>query len=95
MIRHYRHFISDRRALRPSEEYREPTDSEWTEFRDHFSLRKVALGTCHRPYGTPCPHEQACVRCPMLRLAPAQVPGCCRSRRIPARGWTRPAACSG
>lgn len=74
VIRHYRQFIADRRSRRPGEEYREPTDSEWAEFRDHFSLRKVALGTCHRPYGTPCQHEHACVRCPMLRLDPAQVP---------------------
>jgi integrase len=74
VIRHYRQFIADRRTQRPGEEYREPTDSEWAEFRDHFSLRKVALGTCHRPYGTPCQHEHACVRCPMLRLDPAQVP---------------------
>lgn len=39
-----------------------------------FSLRKVALGTCDRPYGTPCQHENACVRCPMLRLDLAQEP---------------------
>jgi integrase len=74
VIRHYRQFIAERRSQRPGEEYREPTDSEWAEFRDHFSLRKVALGTCHRPYGTPCQHEHACVRCPMLRLDPAMVP---------------------
>jgi Phage integrase family len=74
VIRHYRQFISERRSQRPGEEYREPTDTEWAEFRDHFSLRKVALGTCHRPYGTPCQHESACVRCPMLRLDLAQVP---------------------
>ena len=74
VIRHYRQFIDQRRDQRPGEEYREPTDAEWTEFRDHFSLRKVALGTCDRPYGTPCQHEHACVRCPMLRLSLAQVP---------------------
>jgi integrase len=74
VIRHYRQFIDQRRSQRPGEEYREPSDSEWAEFRDHFSLRKVALGTCHRPYGTPCQHEHACVRCPMLRLDLAQVP---------------------
>jgi hypothetical protein len=48
-------------ARRPREEYREPTDAEWAEFRDHFQLRKVALGTCDRPYGTPCQHEHACL----------------------------------
>ena len=74
VIRHYRQFVDQRRSQRPSEEYREPSDSEWAEFRDHFSLRKVALGTCHRPYGTPCQHEHACVRCPMLRLDLAQLP---------------------
>ena len=74
VIRHYRQFIDQRRTERPGEEYREPTDAEWTEFRDHFSLRKVALGTCNRPYGTPCQHEHACIRCPMLRLSLTQVP---------------------
>ncbi|MFE7842406.1 tyrosine-type recombinase/integrase [Streptomyces sp. NPDC057474] len=74
VIRLYRQFVDQRRAHRPSEEYREPTDSEWEEFRDHFSLRKVALGRCGRPYGTPCQHESACVRCPMLRMSLSQVP---------------------
>ncbi|MDQ0946022.1 tyrosine-type recombinase/integrase [Streptomyces sp. V1I1] len=74
VIRHYRQFVDQRRTHRPSEEYREPSDTEWQEFRDHFSLRKVALGTCDRPYGTPCQHENACVRCPMLRLDLAQEP---------------------
>lgn len=74
VIRHYRAFIDQGRARRPREEYREPSDAEWAEFRDHFQLRKVALGTCERPYGTPCQHEHACIRCPVLRLDLAQVP---------------------
>ncbi|MFI0453914.1 hypothetical protein [Actinomadura sp. 6N118] len=41
---------------------------------DDLRFRKVALGSRHRPYGTPCQHEHACIRCPMLRLDPAQVP---------------------
>lgn len=56
VIHQYRRYIDQRRSGRPSLEYREPTDAEWQEFRDHFSLRKVALGTCERPYGTPCEH---------------------------------------
>ncbi|MFE7398774.1 tyrosine-type recombinase/integrase [Streptomyces sp. NPDC057557] len=59
VIRHYRYFVDQRRAARPGEEYREPTNAEWADFRDHFSLRKVALGTCDRPYGTPCQHDHA------------------------------------
>jgi len=72
VIDHHRAFIARRRALRPSEEYREPTDAEWDEFLGHFEKRKVELGTCGRAYGTRCQHEHACVRCPMLRPDPAQ-----------------------
>ncbi|GAA0547419.1 tyrosine-type recombinase/integrase [Paractinoplanes ferrugineus] len=72
LIRSYRAFVDQRRATRPEAEYREPTDEEWTEFQQHFQLRKLELGTCGRPYGTPCQHEHACVRCPMLRIEPAQ-----------------------
>jgi integrase len=72
LIRSYRAFLNGRRAVRPAEEYREPTDAEWREFQQHFTERKVELGECARPYGTPCQHEHACVRCPMLRVSPRQ-----------------------
>lgn len=72
VIDHHRAFIARRRTTRPSEEYREPTDSEWDEFLGHFAARKIELGTCGRAYGTGCQHEHACVRCPMLRPDPAQ-----------------------
>lgn len=72
VIDHHRAFLTRRRATRPSQEYREPTDSEWDEFLGHFAKRKLALGTCGRAYGTGCQHEHACVRCPMLRPDPAQ-----------------------
>ncbi len=74
VIAHHRAFIARRRAERPSEEYRDLTASEWDEFLAHFELRKVALGTCGRDFGTPCAHENACVRCPLLRVDPAQEP---------------------
>jgi integrase len=74
LIRSYRAFLGKRRAARPSEEYREPTDQEWQEFQQHFQLRKVALGTCGRPYGSVCQHEHACLRCAMLRVSPQQRP---------------------
>lgn len=72
VVEHYRGFLARRRAVRPSEEYREPTDAEWDEFLGHFQRRKVELGVCGRAYGTPCQHEHACIRCPMLRPDPAQ-----------------------
>ena len=72
VLRHYAAFIARRRAGRPGEEYREPTESEWAEFEQHFTRRKVELGSCARPYGTPCRHEHACIRCPMLRIDPQQ-----------------------
>src|SRR6266516_1805428 len=71
-IQAHRAFLAHRRALRPSEEYRTPTDEEWTEFLGHFERRKVSIGTCARAFATPCIHEHACVRCPMLWPDPTQ-----------------------
>jgi hypothetical protein len=71
-IEAHRAFIARRRQARPSEEYRTPTDEEWDEFLAHFEKRKLSTGTCARAFGTPCIHEHACIRCPMLRPDPAQ-----------------------
>lgn len=95
MLRHHRTFIAQRRALRPATEYREPTTAEWNEFEQHFTKRKVELGTCARPYGSPCRHEHACIRCPVLRPDPAQEPRLLaivinlndRLREATERGW--------
>ena len=65
-------FLARRRALRPTEEYRTPTDDEWTEFLGHFERRKVSVGTCGRAFGSACIHEHACVRCALLWPDPAQ-----------------------
>jgi hypothetical protein len=72
VINGHRAFIARRRATRPSEEYRTPTDSEWEEFLGHFERRRVALGDCGRAYGTSCAHEHSCLRCSLLRPDPAQ-----------------------
>jgi hypothetical protein len=74
VINAHRAFITRRRALRPAEEYRAPTDEEWAEFLGHFERRKLSLGTCGRSYATPCIHEHACIRCPLMRPDPAQRP---------------------
>ncbi|GAB1689686.1 hypothetical protein [Krasilnikovia sp. M28-CT-15] len=74
VITRHQQFITPRRALRDAAEYREVTADEWAAFEKHFQLRRVALGDCFRPYGTPCVHEHACIRCPQLRLDPAQTP---------------------
>jgi Phage integrase family len=71
-IEAHRAFIARRRAVRPGEEYRTPTDEEWDAFLAHFEKRKVSIGTCARAYATPCVHEHACVRCALLRADPAQ-----------------------
>lgn len=73
LIRTYRAFVDKRRSARPPEEYRQPTDAEWEEFEEHFALRRVELGSCARPYGSICQHEHACIRCPVLRVDPAQI----------------------
>ncbi len=72
VINAHRAFIARRRATRPGEEYRVPSDQEWEEFLGHFERRRVALGDCGRAYGTSCVHEHSCVRCPLLRVDPAQ-----------------------
>jgi hypothetical protein len=95
VLRHHRAFIAQRRATRPATEYREPTTAEWAEFEQHFTKRKVELGTCARPYGGPCRHEHACIRCPMLRPDPGQEPRLLavivnlndRLREATERGW--------
>lgn len=71
-IEAHRAFIARRRAVRPGEEYRTPTDEEWNAFLSHFEKRKVSVGTCARAFATPCIHEHACVRCSLLRPDPAQ-----------------------
>jgi len=72
VINGHRAFIARRRELRPSEEYRTPSDEEWTEFLGHFERRKVAIGDCGRSYDTPCIHEHSC---------PALPPAATRPRR--------------
>lgn len=69
----YDRFVENRRQLRPSDEYREPTQQEWAEFVEHFGQRKIALGDCHRPYGSSCVHEHACIRCDFLQVDPGQT----------------------
>ena len=74
VITHHQAFIARRRALRPTDEYRTPTDQEWEEFLGHFERRKLSVGNCGRAFATPCVHEHACLRCPMLWPDPAQRP---------------------
>ncbi|WP_240001537.1 tyrosine-type recombinase/integrase [Streptomyces sp. ST1015] len=74
VITHCQQFLAQRRSLRPAEEYREPTAEEWSDSQDHFDKRRVELGSCRRPYGTPCAHEHACIRCPMLSVNPKMLP---------------------
>ncbi|MEU8781780.1 site-specific integrase [Streptomyces sp. NPDC048637] len=73
VIRHYLAHLNERRRLRPDDEYRGVTSDEWEEFEEHFDKRKVELGACGRPYGTPCQHEHACIRCPMLQVDPKMI----------------------
>ena len=71
VINGHRAFVARRRALRPGEEYRTPTDEEWAEFVGHFEHRTISIGDCGRSYDTACIHEHSCLRCPLLRPDPA------------------------
>ena len=74
IIKNHLAFLARRRAQRPTDEYRTPTDEEWEQFLGHFERRKVSAGLCGRAFATPCIHEHACIRCPMLWPDPAQRP---------------------
>ncbi|MFE2638390.1 tyrosine-type recombinase/integrase [Streptomyces scopuliridis] len=74
VVRHYQGFLDRRRQDRPTDEYRPATEPEWSGFEEHFDLRKVELGGCARPYGSPCQHEHSCLRCPMLNISPKMLP---------------------
>ncbi|MDL4817373.1 tyrosine-type recombinase/integrase [Actinomadura opuntiae] len=95
VTRHYQEFLARRRDLRPTEEYRPATEEEMTEFEEHFDKRKVELGSCGSPYGTPCQHEHACIHCPMLhinrkmlsRLDELEADLHERKKRASAEGW--------
>jgi hypothetical protein len=54
VITSHRAFISHRRALRPSEEYRTPTDKEWDEFLGH---PVDAAKSPSAPADAPTPHH--------------------------------------
>jgi site-specific recombinase XerD len=73
VVRHYQAHLARRRQMRPTTEYRPVTDDEWVKFEVHFDKRKVELGNCGRPYATPCEHEHACLRCPMLHIDPKMI----------------------
>jgi hypothetical protein len=78
VVRHYQLHLTRRRQMRPNDEYRDATKAEWQEFEEHFDKRKVELGACGRPYGTPCAHEHA----PFDARCSTSSPKCCL-------GWTR------
>lgn len=71
LISGHRAFIARRRASRPSEECRTPTDEEREEFLGRFERRRVALGDCGRP-AAPAAFEHSCLRCSLLRPGPDQ-----------------------
>ena len=95
VVRHYQSHLARRRTMRPQEEYQPVTDEQWHEFEEHFDKRKVELGNCGRPYNTPCVHEHACIRCPMLRVDPQMLSRLeeleedlhLRRERAEAEGW--------
>jgi hypothetical protein len=75
VIRSHRAFIENRRQLRSAEEYRDVSETEWSEFEDHFANRKIAIGDCMRAYGTNCVHEYACEQCKLARPDPGACVG--------------------
>ena len=71
----HRAFLARRRALRPSEEYRAPSDEEWDRVPRPFRTPQGLLRSLRPLVRTPCIHEHACVRCPMLWPDPPSATG--------------------
>ena len=88
----HRAFLARRRALRPGEEYRQPTDDEWQQFLGHFERRKVSVGTCGRAFATPCIHEHACVRCSLSGPTRPNATGSSRSATTSSTASPKPNA---
>ncbi len=93
VINGHRAFIARRRGLRPSEEYRTPTDEEWEEFLGHFERRRVALG---EPAAGPIQplastNTAACVA-PCCDRRPPNDHGSSRSATTYSTGSPRPSA---
>ncbi|MEK2478981.1 hypothetical protein [Streptomyces noursei] len=85
-------FLARRRSLRPSEEYRVPTDDEWQEFLGHFERRKVSIGACGRAFGTPCIHEHAPSAARCSGPTPLSVTGSSRSETTSSSASPKPNA---
>lgn len=64
----FHNHVAQKREKRPPEEYRDPTPEEFADFEAHFGKRQLRLGRCDRTYGTDCPRQHACHRCPLLAL---------------------------
>ncbi len=94
VINGHRAYIARRRALRPTEEYRTPTDEEWAEFVGHFEHRKVAVGDCGRSYDTPCiPNTVVCVaHCCVLTPPPGPASNRSATTSSPASPKPNPTA---
>ncbi|WP_310726201.1 site-specific integrase [Streptomyces sp. N2A] len=80
LVKHYQDFLNHRRSMRPEGEYVDVTPAEWDEFEEHFDKRKVELGNCARPYGSPCQHEHACIRMPDAAGQPEDAAAAHRNR---------------
>ncbi|WP_055524724.1 hypothetical protein [Streptomyces graminilatus] len=76
-MRTYRGFLDRRRADRPQDEHREPTEQEWHGFQQPSSSARCHWAPAGDPAEPPAKHEHACIRCPVLQIDPRR-----RSRLI-------------
>ena len=75
VINGHRAFITRRRALRPGRGIPHPHRRRMGRVpRPLRTAQTRPSATCGRSYATPCIHEHACIRCPLLRPDPAQRP---------------------
>ena len=95
VIRHYRRFLTRRRALRPSEEYREPTDAEWEEFQTTSASARSNWAPAAAPTAPPASTNTPASAAPCSAPTPPSCHDWPRSRSTPGNGSRKPTRCSG
>jgi integrase len=95
VIRHVQAHVTRQRALRPSEEYREPSQAEWAEFEQHFRRRKMALGTATGPTAPTAPTSTPACAARCCAWTPCNSHGCWRLSRTPTGCSPRRASAAG
>ncbi|MFI6086187.1 tyrosine-type recombinase/integrase [Streptomyces sp. NPDC051217] len=95
VIRHYRQFVDQRRTHRPSEEYREPSDTEWQDSATTSACPRTRSAPATGPMAPLASMKTPVSGAPRSASTWPRSPDCWRSRPTPASASGRHSGCSG